>query len=141
MKIRLRTLLVWLGIVSLAACPACDRRASRVRDALSPEEQALFDRGAQAAVECWSCHDFYSTQTVIGPGLLGVAGRRAASVEGFAYSDAMRRSGIVWTRRNLSAFLESPQTAIPGTSMVWRGVGDPEALFALVFYVEKITAP
>ncbi len=136
------------GALALALCASvwvaasgCDTRASEVRSALAPAERPLFDRGAQMAVECWSCHDFYSTQTKIGPGLLGVMGRRAASLPGFGYSEALTRSGIVWTSQTLSAYLASPQTAVPGTSMVWRGVGDPDGLAALVFYVERLTRP
>jgi cytochrome c len=138
---RVRTWAAVALAISLAALPACDSRARRIRGDLSPGEQALFDRGAQASVECWSCHDFYSTETKIGPGLLGVVGRRAGSLEGFGYSDALRSSGIVWSTRTLSAYMASPQTAVPGTSMVWRGVGDPETLQAMVFWVEKITHP
>ncbi|MGH0035792.1 MAG: c-type cytochrome [Myxococcota bacterium] len=132
------------GILLLAvgsSLPACDSRSRDARAALSPAEQALFDRGAQATVECWSCHDFYSDETRIGPGLQGVMGRRAGAVDGFAYSEALRSSGIVWSPGTLSAYLASPQTAVPGTTMVWRGVGDPGTLRAMVFWIEAITRP
>lgn len=136
-----RQLVVAAGLSLLVAAGACDSRARRIRAALPPEQQELFDRGAQASVECWSCHDFTSRETKIGPGLLGVVGRRAGSLEGFGYSDALRDSGIVWSTRTLSAYLASPQSLVPGTTMVWRGVGDPSTLRAMVFWVEQITRP
>ena len=36
-----------------------------------------------------------------GPSLKGVVGRPAASVAGFPYSDALKKSGLVWTEDNL----------------------------------------
>lgn len=141
MSARARVVAAASAFALLLAVAACDSRSREIRASLGPEQQALFDRGAQAGVECWSCHDFTSTETKIGPGLLGVVGRRAGSLPGFGYSDALGESGIVWNRSTLSAYLAAPQSAVPGTSMVWRGVGDPGTLQALVFWVETISRP
>ncbi len=59
-----------------------------------------------------------------GPSLKGVFGRRAATVEGFAYSDAMRaagRRGLVWDEATLDRYLTDPETAVPGTEMPYQG--------------------
>lgn len=51
-------------------------------------------------------------------------GRRAGSLPGFAYSDALRaagRRGMVWDDAALERFLADPDAAVPGTSMPYQG--------------------
>jgi cytochrome c len=135
----MRARIVWSVLCACAF--ACGGRLGEVRDALSPEQRAQFDAGASAATPCWSCHDFVSPNNKVGPHLVGVIGRRAGSVPHFGYSDAMRRSGVTWDRTSLSRFLADPSGSVPGTSMLSPGVADPETLAALVFFIEKATAP
>jgi cytochrome c2 len=52
-----------------------------------------------------------------GPSLEGVYGRKAASTPGFAYSAALKASGVTWTGPELDRFLTNPSVAIPGTAM------------------------
>jgi len=128
--------------VAASVAGGCDRRAGEIRARLSPAERQLFDRGARAAAECWSCHELARPVHKIGPSLWGVFGRPAGSAEGFGgYSEAMRESGIVWGRRSLARFLSDPQGTVPGTTMLARPVRDPQALSALVFYLREMTRP
>jgi len=55
--------------------------------------------------------------SMLAPNLKGVGGRKAAST-GFAYSDALKKSGLSWSRPNLDKFLTAPQQMVPGTRMV-----------------------
>lgn len=52
-----------------------------------------------------------------GPSLIGVQGRKAASAPGFAYSAALKASGLTWTAVDLDRFLADPAVAVPGTAM------------------------
>ena len=52
-----------------------------------------------------------------GPRLNDVYGRKAGSVEGFAYSAAVRDSGLTWSGPQLDRFLTNPIKALPGTAM------------------------
>jgi cytochrome c2 len=52
-----------------------------------------------------------------GPALAGVVGRKAASVAGFHYTQALTRSGRVWTPAALDVFLAAPSKDVPGTNM------------------------
>jgi cytochrome c len=80
-------------------------------------------RGQAIYSRCLACHALARDR--VGPRHCGLLGRRAGSVPGFAYSDAMRSSGIVWSEAALDRFLENPLAAVPGTTMGYAGVKDP----------------
>lgn len=52
-----------------------------------------------------------------GPALAGVVGRKAGSVAGFHYTQALAGSGRVWTAAALNVFLTAPSKDVPGTTM------------------------
>jgi cytochrome c len=52
-----------------------------------------------------------------GPSLKGVYGRKAAGAPGFAYSAALKASGVTWTGPELDRYLTNPSVAIPGSAM------------------------
>jgi glucose/arabinose dehydrogenase/cytochrome c2 len=52
-----------------------------------------------------------------GPSLIGVFGRRAAT-SAFAYTSALKGSGLTWNAAGLNRFLAAPGEVVPGTSMV-----------------------
>ena len=67
----------------------------------------------------------------------GGFGRRAGSVKTFPYSDAMRRSNIVWDARILDRFLANPMKAVPGTAMGYAGITDSKARADLIAYLAQ----
>jgi len=79
-------------------------------------------RGEAIYSRCLACHALARDR--VGPRHCGLFGRRAGSVPGFAYSAAMRSSGIVWDEAQLDRFLENPLAAVPGTTMGYAGVKD-----------------
>jgi len=88
------------------------------------------DPGARAFQRCAACHSpGPGASDDAGPSLKGVFGRRAGSVEGFAYSDAMRaagRRGLVWNETTLDRYLSDPEAAVPGTAMPYQGGSSAE---------------
>jgi cytochrome c len=46
-----------------------------------------------------------------------VVGRKAGSVEGFPYSDALKGSAMVWDEALLDRWLAGPDTLVPGVEM------------------------
>lgn len=71
--------------------------------------------------KCGICHAASTAPggPIMGPNMVGVVGRKAASVEGFAlYSPALKSSGITWSTKELDAFLANPAGKVPGTMMV-----------------------
>lgn len=68
--------------------------------------------------KCAGCHaNVRGGAAEMGPNLWGVAGMRAGGRAGFAYSAALKRTGLVWTKVSLTRWLASPHVVAPGTTM------------------------
>lgn len=91
--------------------------------------------GAQIYARCGACHALTYDRT--GPHHCGLFGRRAGSVEGFAYSDAMKHSKIIWTDKSLNRFIANPLKALPGTSMGYAGIADAQERADLIAYLKQ----
>lgn len=67
---------------------------------------------------CVACHVVTPGQKgVIAPNLSGIAGRKAGSTT-YAYSAALKASGLKWDKPTLDSFLAAPMKKVPGTRMV-----------------------
>ena len=93
--------------------------------------------GREIYERCGACHSLERDR--VGPRHCGLFGRRAGSVPGFAYSEAMRNSGIVWDRQILDRFLADPLGTVPGTFMTYAGVQNLEERAQLLAYLEVAT--
>ena len=91
-------------------------------------------RGEQVYTRCFACHALERDRT--GPRHCGLFGRKAGSVPGFEYSDAMKKSGIVWNEKTLALFLADPAKTVPGTSMGYAGVKDAQERNDLIAYLK-----
>lgn len=89
-------------------------------------------RGAVLAT-CAACHSFTVRENRIGPPLLDLVGKRAGTAPGFAYSDGMRNSGLVWDAETLRKFLLNPAGTVPGTAMAIAGVSPEDAQVIIEF--------
>ena len=65
--------------------------------------QADRARGEKLFGECVACHSLERGIQAVGPSLYGVLGRRAAALDEFRYSPAIKRSGITWNRETIDA--------------------------------------
>jgi cytochrome c len=109
--------------------------------ALEPElAGADVARGELLGLACAACHRFRAEEgTLVGPHLQGVFGRKAASIEGFNYSPALRASGLVWTPRSLEAWLANPAGFVEGTTMPFTGYRSAEDRRDLIAYLLRAT--
>jgi cytochrome c len=92
--------------------------------------------GERVFRQCASCHQVgANARSGFGPPLNGLFGRRAGTAPDYAYSDALKASGIVWDERSLAAFVRDPDKTVPGTRMRFWGIGDANEIAALLAYL------
>jgi cytochrome c len=84
------------------------------------------------AARCGGCHAF--DRNKYGPKHRGVFGRLAGTQPGYRYTDALRRSGIVWTAEMLDRWTEDPRRLVPGARMDAR-LKDPEERRLIIEYL------
>ena len=97
-------------------------------------------KGEAVFKRCRACHAVGpNAANKTGPRLNGIAGRKAASVAGFDYSDAMKAraaSGLVWTDANLQGYLQAPDVFLPNGVMAFAGIKDAAQLNDLIAYLK-----
>ena len=89
--------------------------------------------GEQVYARCAACHAL--AQDRVGPRHCGLLGRRAGSVPGFTYSQAMKDSHITWDEKTLDRFLTAPLQTVPGTTMTYDGIPDAKDRGDLIAYL------
>jgi cytochrome c len=99
--------------------------------AAAPSGQAVFEQ------RCAICHALQPAPGKMGPPLAGVVGRKAGTVAGFAYSSALKASGVTWTADTLDAFVKAPGKTVPGTKML-LGAPDAEQRAAVIQYLGSV---
>ena len=83
---------------------------------LGASSPALAADGAKIfTLQCKTCHQAKST--LMGPSLVGVSGRKIASLPDFSYSAALKAKSEVWTDLALDQFLTSPSKFASGGRM------------------------
>ena len=88
--------------------------------------------------QCTACHSIDRGEHGIGPSLAGVFGRRAGTVAGFEFSQAMKDAGLTWNQANLDRYLENPRGVVPGTTMAYNGVKDAAQRQAVINYLKTL---
>lgn len=84
---------------------------------------------------CIACHSIDANRT--GPAHARLYGRKAGSVAGYAYSDALRKSTIVWDEKALDLWLADPERLIPGQRMGYS-VRDAAERADLIAYLRRV---
>ena len=85
---------------------------------------------------CQTCHSVENDGVQrAGPSLFHVLGRKAGSIEGFPYSQALKDAKFAWSPEALDAWLTNPQTYLPGTYMMYKQ-NDPAVRGAIIRYLQ-----
>ena len=85
---------------------------------------------------CRSCHSIAKGgPNMTGPDNYAVVGRKAGTHEGYAYSDALKTSGITWDAATLDRWIENPRAVVPGTKMSFAGIKNPKDRIDLIAYL------
>ena len=99
---------------SLAASWMFGMQSAVAQSAPAPAGSAIKGKELYDA-RCSACHSVDAHR--VGPMHLGVAGREAGGAVGYKYSEALRKSKIVWSHNTLVAWLSDPEALIPGQRM------------------------
>jgi len=115
-----------------AALLSCATISARAQDAAA---------GEKVFGQCRACHQIGETaKNLIGPKLNGVIGRKAGSVEGFAYSAANKNSGLTWDEATFTDYIHDPRAKVPGTKMTFAGLKNEQQIKDLLAYLEQFDA-
>lgn len=96
--------------------------------AAPPSGEDVFDQ------RCSVCHALAPAPGKMGPPLAGVVGRKAGTLAGYAYSNALKASGITWSAETLDAYVKAPAKTVPGTKML-LGAPDAQQRAAVIQYL------
>ena len=96
-------------------------------------------RGEKRFEECASCHSVAAGENGVGPSLHGIINRKAASLEDFRYSPAMRNSGLTWTPETIDTFIADPQKLVPANRMAYAGLTEGADRADLIAYLQQAT--
>ena len=113
----------WLVALGLAAAPAAAQDAAGGAN--------LFKQ------RCQMCHSLTPGQKMpLGPNLAGVIGRKAGTGGDFAYSEAMKKSGLSWSPALIEKYLAAPAKIVPGGKMVIN-VADPKQRADIIAFMQS----
>jgi len=87
---------------------------------------------------CASCHQVEPGKHGVGPSLAGVFGAKAGHAEGYAYSAAMKGSGLTWDEATLDKYLTAPMQVVPGTKMTYAGLKDAAQRREMIEYLKGL---
>ncbi len=90
------------------------------------------------AQNCHACHSEDSSKNTFGPSLTGVVGRKAGSLPRFAYSEALRASGITWNEDKLRLWVQDNEKLVPGTRMRHVSITDKAEQDYLIAYLKTL---
>ena len=97
--------------------------------------------GERVFGQCRACHQVGETaRNGIGPQLNGLFGRKAGTVEGYAYSPANKASELTWDEANFRSYIKDPRGQMPGTKMVYAGLKEEGRISDLVAYLRQFDA-
>lgn len=129
----MRILIQHRGVTAVAAVAAL----SVLSPSTGSNAQTQADGAALYETKCSACHSISSNK--IGPAHRGVYGRKAGTVVGYAYSEALKGSNLVWNDANLDRWLQGPQKMVKGSKM-FLAVPDPVQRKAIIAYLKSRAA-
>ncbi len=109
---------------------------------LTAHAEADIKKGEKVFKKCKVCHEVAKEKNKVGPHLVNLFDRKAASVEGYKYSKAMKakgEEGLVWNAETLDAYLLKPKKYVPKTKMAFPGLKKETDRVNIIADLEKAT--
>ena len=123
-------------LASAALAAALDPAAAAPAPATAGDPVA----GGRTFGQCRICHTAEpSGADGIGPNLAKVFGARAGTRRSkYAYSPALKKSGLVWNEETLDRWLTSPAKTVPGNKMAFAGLSQKPMRDNLIAYLKTL---
>lgn len=118
------------------AAPQGVAQAEHEGDGLALLASADISNGEGVWRQCRACHVHDAPQNRGGPHLVNIIGRDIGTAEGWRYSNALSEHGGMWTVSALLAWLENPDTYIPGNQMAFRGLRNAQDRIDLLGFLQ-----
>jgi cytochrome c len=109
--------------------------ASATLNEVDVSANADAERGKTLYQGCLGCHSI--DENDLGPRHRGVFGRHAGSIEDYAYSTALKNSGLIWDEATLNRWLTNPSDLVPGTKMFFK-VDDAQSRADIIAYLKHL---
>ena len=98
-------------------------------------------KGEAVFKKCVVCHAVgENARNKVGPKLNGIIGSKAAGVEDYSYSPAMKNSNVTWTDDVFTTYITNPHLMIPGSKMAFAGISNEQDIKDLIAYLKKFKA-
>ena len=98
------------------------------------------DMGKRQFAPCSACHTVEEGGAAkLGPNLHDVFGRKAGTKADFAYSDALKNSGITWDSDKINSWITKPAALVPGTKMAFLGISNETVRANIIAYLQQAT--
>ncbi len=114
-------------------------RLALAQDSPAEMPEGNYERGRLVFGQCRTCH--YPEPEMghnNGPSLYRIFGQVAGKQPGFEhYSETFREAEFVWTPQLLFLWLADPLAMFPDTTMMARGIPDPQRRADLIVYLKR----
>ena len=120
--------------------PTHEQAEALVATLPAPYNTGDIEKGRLTFGQCRACHTpEQGGPNMTGPNLWGVFGRKAASIQGFNYSDGLKASGITWDAAKIDKWITDPRAVVPDTRMSFLGLKNPQDRINVVAYLKTVT--
>ena len=112
-------------------------QAAALADLPAPYNTGDPDNGHAKFALCQACHTIVvGAPNSVGPNLNGVIGRKAGTLAGYTYSDAMKKADWIWDPQHLDTWLTAPSQMVPGTKMTFIGLPNAKDRIDVIAYLK-----
>ena len=127
---------------SAPAAPTPDQVKAILATLPASYAAADLENGKAKFAICKSCHTTeQGGPNMTGPNLYGVFGRKAGSLDGFAYSDGLKATGVTWDAAHIDTWITDPRAMVPTTKMTYFGLKDAKDRTDVIAYLKVATSP